>query len=94
MESEICKIFTIQNQPESLSFLRLHSLPPEGREDPVRPVVGGGVRLAEHLAVRDGLRVEPHLPVGGPVHGEGGRQGLDAGGLAGATGPEDHDAVP
>ena len=54
-------ILTVKHQPKSVRLLVLHSLPPQRGEDPVRPVVGGGVRLAEHLAVRDGLRIKKYF---------------------------------
>lgn len=49
----------------SINLLGLESLPPQGRKDAVRPVVGGDVQRAEHLRRRDRFGVHPHLPVGG-----------------------------
>ncbi len=48
------------------TFFGPERAPPERREDPVRPVVGGDVEAAEHLRRRDRLRVHAHLPaIGG-----------------------------
>ena len=74
-------------------LLGLERLPPERREDAVRPVVGGHVKSAEHLRRGDGFGVHAHLLVGRAALGHGLHQHLDALGLAGATGPQRHHAV-
>lgn len=43
------------------TFLGLEGLPPEGREDAVRPVVRRHVQSPEHLRRRDRLWVHPQL---------------------------------
>ena len=68
--------------------------PPECGENPIRPIVGGHVKTAEHLRRGDGLGVHPHLPVGHPAVGHGPHEGLDALGLARPARPQHHHPVP
>lgn len=65
----------------SFNLLGLERLPPQGREDAVRPVVGGDVQRAEHLRGRDRFGIHPHLAVGGAALRHGLHQRVDAGRL-------------
>jgi len=47
---------SVENEPDVIRLLHLEGLAPQSRKDPVRPIVGGHVQSAKHLARCDGLK--------------------------------------
>ena len=92
-KEEKTKKTTLPSPITQTDLLGFVSSPPQSREDPVRPIVGGHIQTAKHLGSGDGLGVHPHLFVGFSTVCHGLHQHVDTLGLPCPGGSKGHHSV-